>query len=118
MKIYKQAFPQIKYPCFTRDLGPLRPSSRRLQPPGPGLWRLGHTPILVSAKECKQEEGFKDMLLLTPIQPGVFSVGKEHSQRQAYCRVWEPQEVKEAAETITLPIKKKKYKMLKNQKKN
>lgn len=48
------------------------------------------------------------MLLLTPIQPGVFSVGKEHSQRQAYCRVWEPQEVKEAAETITLPIKKKK----------
>ena len=26
MKIYKHAFLQIKYPCFTQDLGPLRPS--------------------------------------------------------------------------------------------
>ena len=35
MKIYKHAFLQIKYPCFTRDLGPLRPSSRPRQSPGP-----------------------------------------------------------------------------------
>ena len=35
MKIYEHAFLQIKYPCFTRDLGPLRPSSRPLQSPGP-----------------------------------------------------------------------------------
>ena len=42
MKIYKHAFLQIKYACFTRDLGPLRPS-HRLQSPGPGLrraWQL------------------------------------------------------------------------------
>ena len=37
MKIYKHLFLQIKYPCFTRDLSPLRSSSRRLQSPGPGL---------------------------------------------------------------------------------
>ena len=35
MKIYKHAFLQIKHPCFTRDLGLLRPSSRRLQSPVP-----------------------------------------------------------------------------------
>ena len=40
MKIYKLAFLQIKHPCLTRGLGPLRPSSRRLQSPGPGLQRL------------------------------------------------------------------------------
>ena len=28
-----------KAPCFTRDLGPLLPSSRQLQSPGPGLQR-------------------------------------------------------------------------------
>ena len=39
LKIYKHAFLQIKYPCFTQDLGPLRPSSCRLQSPSPGLWR-------------------------------------------------------------------------------
>ena len=33
----KHAFLQIKHPCFTRDLGPLSPSSHRLQSPGPGL---------------------------------------------------------------------------------
>ena len=27
MKIYKHVFLQIKHPCFTRDLGPLHPSS-------------------------------------------------------------------------------------------
>ena len=80
LKIYKQAFLQIKYPCFTQDLGPLHPSSFRPQSPGPSLWRLWHTPRLGSAKECKQEEGFKDMLLLTPIQPGVFSMGREQSE--------------------------------------
>ena len=42
MKIYKRAFLQIKHPCFTRDLGPLRPSSRRLQSPGPSLQRPWH----------------------------------------------------------------------------
>ena len=31
MKIYKHVFLQIKHPCFTRDLGPLHLSSRRLQ---------------------------------------------------------------------------------------
>ena len=44
LKIYKHAFLQIKYPCFTWDLGPLHPSSRRLQSPGPGLqrpWQAG-----------------------------------------------------------------------------
>ena len=37
MKIYKHVFMQTKHPCFTRDLGPLSPSSHRLQSPGPGL---------------------------------------------------------------------------------
>ena len=32
-------FLQTKHPCFTRDLGPLCPSSRQLQCPGPGLQR-------------------------------------------------------------------------------
>ena len=40
IKIYKHVFLQIKHPCFTRDLGPLPPSSHRLQSPGPGLQRL------------------------------------------------------------------------------
>ena len=44
MKIYKHVFLQIKHPCFTRDLGPLHPSSRRLQFPGPGLWRPWYEP--------------------------------------------------------------------------
>ena len=44
MKIYKRAFLKIKHPCFTRDLGPLHPSSRRLQFPGPGLWRPWYEP--------------------------------------------------------------------------
>ena len=35
MKIYKCEFLQIKHRCFTQDLGPLRPSSRWLQSPGP-----------------------------------------------------------------------------------
>ena len=35
LKIYKHAFLQTKYPCFTQDLGP--PSSRQLQSPGPSL---------------------------------------------------------------------------------
>ena len=39
MKIYKQVFLQIKHACFTRDLGPLRYPSHRLQSPGPGLQR-------------------------------------------------------------------------------
>ena len=39
MKIYKQAFMQTKHLCFTWDLGPLHPSSCRLQAPGPGLQR-------------------------------------------------------------------------------
>ena len=39
MKIYKRAFLQIMHPCFTLDLGPLCPSSRQLQCPGPGLQR-------------------------------------------------------------------------------
>ena len=43
MKIYKRAFLQIKHPCFTWDVGPLRPSSRRLQSPGPSLQRLWQT---------------------------------------------------------------------------
>ena len=43
LKIYKHAFLQIKYPCCTRDSGPLRPSSHQLQSPGPGLWRPWHT---------------------------------------------------------------------------
>ena len=48
MKIYKHAFLQIKHPCFTWDLGPLRPSSHRLQSPGPGLQRLWHIPTTKS----------------------------------------------------------------------
>ena len=36
IKIHKHAFLQIKHPCFTRDLGPLLPSSHQLQSPGPG----------------------------------------------------------------------------------
>ena len=39
LKIYKHAFLQIKYPCFTRDLGSLHPSSCQLQSPGPSLRR-------------------------------------------------------------------------------
>ena len=39
MKIYKHAFLQIKHPCFTRDLGSLHLSSRRLQSPGPSPQR-------------------------------------------------------------------------------
>ena len=39
MKIYKRAFLQIKHPCFTWDLDPLRPSSDQLQSPGPSLQR-------------------------------------------------------------------------------
>ena len=39
MMIYKHAFLQTKHPCFTRDLGPLHPSSHQLQSPGPGLQR-------------------------------------------------------------------------------
>ena len=43
LKIYKHAFLQIKYPCFTRDLGLLHPSSRRLQSPRSSLRRPWHT---------------------------------------------------------------------------
>ena len=43
MKIYKHAFLQIKYPCFTWDLGCLHPSSRRLQSSGPGPQRPWHS---------------------------------------------------------------------------
>ena len=43
LKIYKHVFLQIKYPCFTGDLGPLCASSRRLQSPGPGLQRPWQT---------------------------------------------------------------------------
>ena len=39
LKLHKHAFLQIKYPCFTQDLGPLHPSSHPLQSPGPSLWR-------------------------------------------------------------------------------
>jgi len=39
MKIYEHAFLQIKHPCFTRNLGPLHPSSHQLQSPGPSLQR-------------------------------------------------------------------------------
>ena len=39
MKIHKHAFLQIKHPCFTWDLDPLRPSSHQLQSPGPSLQR-------------------------------------------------------------------------------
>ena len=46
MKIYKHASLQIKHPCFTQDLGPLCPSSHRLQSPGPGLQRLWHLNIV------------------------------------------------------------------------
>ena len=35
LKIYKHAFLQIKYPCFTQDLGPLCPSSHRSSPQVP-----------------------------------------------------------------------------------
>ena len=42
MKMYKHAFLQIKHPCFTWDLVPLRPSSHQLQSPGPGLQRPWH----------------------------------------------------------------------------
>ena len=38
-KIYKHAFLQIKQPCFTRDVGPLLPSSCQLHSSGPGLQR-------------------------------------------------------------------------------
>jgi len=43
--IYKHACLQIKYPCFTWDLGPLHPSSHQLQSPGPGLQRPWHTAL-------------------------------------------------------------------------
>ena len=39
MKIYKHAFLQTKHHCFTRDLGPLRPSCHWLQSPGPSIQR-------------------------------------------------------------------------------
>ena len=39
MKIYKHAFLQTKHYCFTRDLGPLHPSSHWLQSPGPSIQR-------------------------------------------------------------------------------
>ena len=42
MKVYKHTFLQIKHLCFTRDLGPLRPSSSWLQSPGSGLQRPWH----------------------------------------------------------------------------
>ena len=38
-KIYNYAFLQIKHPYFTRDLGPLLPTSRRLHSSDPGLQR-------------------------------------------------------------------------------
>ena len=50
MKIYKHVFMQTKHPCFTRDLGPLSPSSRWLQSPGPGLqrpWQWPHVALLM-----------------------------------------------------------------------
>ena len=37
VKIYKYASLQTKHSCFTRDLGPLSPSSHWLQSTGPGL---------------------------------------------------------------------------------
>ena len=40
LKIYKHVFLQMKYPYLTHDLGPLHPSSCRLQSPGTGLRRL------------------------------------------------------------------------------
>ena len=49
LKIYKHAFLQIKYPCFTRDLGPLCPSSHRLQSPGPGLQRPWQSPTFLTS---------------------------------------------------------------------
>ena len=47
LKIYKHAFLQINYLCFTRDLGPLHPSSHRLQSPGPGLQTPWHPPTFI-----------------------------------------------------------------------
>ena len=46
-KIYKQVFLQIKHSCFTRDLGPLCPSSHRLQSPGPSLQRPWHKSVQI-----------------------------------------------------------------------
>ena len=47
LKIYKHAFLQIKYSYFTQDLAPMRPSSRRLQSPGSGLWRPWPSPMFL-----------------------------------------------------------------------
>ena len=56
VKIYKYAFLQIKHPCFTRDLGTLRPSSHRLQSPGPGLQRPWHMGIAGCKVLCRARE--------------------------------------------------------------
>ena len=64
MKIYKHAFRQIKHPCFTWDLSPLRPSSHWLQFPGPGLRRPWHgikKAMLVSDNRVQSQSRFQDV---------------------------------------------------------
>ena len=66
MKMYKYVFLQIKHPCFTRDLGPLHPSSHQLQSPGLGLQRPWHTITLIAnqMKTTHKKENYRPILLM------------------------------------------------------
>ena len=64
MKIYKHVFLQIKHPCFTRDLGPLHPSSHWLQSPRPSLWRQWHgikKAMFISDNRAQLQSRFQDV---------------------------------------------------------
>ena len=79
LKLDKHAFLQIKDPCFTRDLGPLHPSSHWLQSLGPGLgrpWQTGRPGVLQSMgwqgfghDLATEQHSIKDPLLVEiPVQ--------------------------------------------------
>ena len=64
MKIYKYAFLQIKHSYFTRDLGPLHPSTHWLQSPCPGLRRPWHgikKAMFVSDNRVQLQSRFQDV---------------------------------------------------------
>ena len=76
IKIYKHAFLQIKCPCFTQDLGPLCPSSHRLQSPRPGLQRRWQSFLLAFLKFLLQDICFTILCWFLPYinmnQPQVY----------------------------------------------
>ena len=72
LKIYKHVFLQIKYPCFTRDLGPLHPSSLRLQSPGPNLQRPWHCTAFYSLGSSSKSQDAENYLTIFLIPPKMY----------------------------------------------